>query len=281
MPLQRAQSTAATKASHRPERSHLVSTPRSILGRSPMTTFVVIAFAWTWTFTVLGSVSLAFGLLALFGPALGAIVASAADGTLGTLRRRITDWRQHARWYVLALAIPFGVAGIARVVLMLTGRAPEGIGSITVVELVIFVLVIGEEIGWRSFVQPRLRTRYGLAAAGLVTGVVWTVWHLPIYLQPELGPLAFVAFATWVIPLAVVMGVFSEATRFSAILATAMHGAANIATPIVLPDVERVVWLILGGAIYAVGISVFLLARRQRALAAAPVASAPGHSGGR
>jgi membrane protease YdiL (CAAX protease family) len=258
-----------------------MSAIRNLLGRSSMTTFVVIAFAWTWTFTVLGSVSLAFSLLALFGPALGAIVAAAADGSGGTLRHRITDWRQHIGWYALALAIPFGVAGIARVALALVGQAPQGVGSITAVELVIFVLVIGEEIGWRSFLQPRLRTRLGLASAGLVTGVVWTLWHLPIYLQPELGLVALAAFAVWVIPLAVVMGVFSEATRFSAILATVMHGAANIATPIVLPGVDRVVWLVLGGVIYAVGVSAYLLLRRRQAFAEAPIAAASGADGGR
>jgi hypothetical protein len=236
-----------------------------LAARSPLSTFIVVAFAWTWVFTLLGVVSLAFSLLALFGPAIGAVAATAAEGTFGTLRHRITDWRQNVRWYLLALAIPFGVAGIARLVLTVAGQAPAGIGSISPVELVIFVLVIGEEIGWRSFLQPRLRTRMGIASAGLATGVVWTLWHLPIYLQPDLGLVAFAAFAAWVIPLAVVMGVFSESTRFSAILATVMHGAANIATPIVLPDVDRVVWLVLGGVIYAAGVSAYLLLRQQRA----------------
>jgi membrane protease YdiL (CAAX protease family) len=253
-----------------------MSSFRHLAARSPLSTFIVVAFAWTWVFTLLGAVSLAFSLLALFGPAIGAAVASAAEGTLPTLRHRITDWRHNARWYLLALAIPFGVAGIARLMLIVAGQPPSGIGSVTPVELVIFVLVIGEEIGWRSFLQPRLRTRTGLATAGLATGVVWTLWHLPIYLQPDLGLIAFVGFAAWVVPLAVVMGVFSESTRFSAILATVMHGAANIATPILLPDVDRVVWLVLGGAIYAVGVGVYLLLRPQRAPAAVPATVSSG-----
>jgi membrane protease YdiL (CAAX protease family) len=272
---------AAARPSIAREGVNLMSAIRSVLERSPMTTFIVIAFAWTAAFTVAGSISLAFSLVALFGPAVAAIVATAAEGSFRTLRRRITDWRHHVGWYALALAIPFGVAAVARIVLMLIGQAPEGIGSVTAVELVIFVLVIGEEIGWRSFLQPRLRSRLGLAAAGLTTGVVWTLWHLPIYLQPDLGLVAFAAFAVWVIPLAVVMGVFSEATRFSAILATVMHGAANIATPIVLPGVDRVVWLVLGGVLYAVGVSAYLLLRRRQAFAEAPIAVASGADGGR
>jgi hypothetical protein len=44
-----------------------------------------------------------------------------------------------------------------------------------------------------------------------------------------------------------------------------MHGAANVATPIVLPDVDRVVWLVLGGVIYAIGVGAYLLLRQVRA----------------
>jgi membrane protease YdiL (CAAX protease family) len=238
---------------------------RSLISGHPIGAFVVIAFAFTWTFTFLGSISLAFSLVALFGPAVAAVAVALADGSFADLRSRIGDWRHHLGWYALALAIPFAVAAIARLVLTLSGNAPEGIGSITAVEMVIFVFVIGEEIGWRSFLQPRLRTRLGLGIAGLVTGVIWTIWHLPIYLAPEQGLVAFAAFAAWVVPLGVVIGAFSEATRFSAILATLFHGAANIATPIVLPDVDRPMWLVLGGVIYAVVAIGILLAYNRGA----------------
>jgi hypothetical protein len=55
-----------------------------------------------------------------------------------------------------------------------------------------------------------------------------------------------------------------------------MHGAANVATPIVLPDVDRVVWLVLGGVIYAVGVSAYLLLRQHRAPAPVPARPASG-----
>jgi uncharacterized protein len=235
--------------------------------RHPVGTFVLIAFAWSWAFTMLALVSLAFALVALFGPAIAAIVVARAEGSFTRLRTRATDFRQPVAWYLLALGIPFAVAGLARAVLMVAGQAPEGIGSVTAIELAIFVLVIGEEIGWRSFLQPRLRARLSLGLAGVATGVVWTLWHLPVYLRPDQGLTEFAAFAAWVVPLSVVMGIFAESTRFSAILATVLHGAANIATPIVLPGVDRPTWLVLGGAIYAVGAIVFLVLRRSPAFA--------------
>lgn len=113
----------------------------------------------------------------------------------------------------------------------------------------IFVLVIGEEIGWRGFLQPRLRARTGLLAAGLMPGIVWTLWHLPIYVQPSSGLSAFLVFAWWVVPLAVVMGFVAERTRSSVLVATVLHGAANMATPIVLPDVDLTWTRIVTGAV--------------------------------
>ena len=123
---------------------------------------------------------------------------------------------------------------------------------ITIAAVVIFVLVIGEEIGWRGFLQPRLRARMSLLGSGLLTGVIWTFWHLPVYLQPGQGLVAFVTFAWWVVPLAVVMGFVAERARYSVIVATVMHGAANIATPILLPGVDGQVVQLVAGAVYAI-----------------------------
>jgi hypothetical protein len=59
--------------------------------------------------------------------------------------------------------------------------------------------------------------------------------------------------------MAVVIGAVAEGAGYSVIVATVMHGAANIATPILLPGVDRTWTLVVTGAIYlvlAVGIAV-------------------------
>src|SRR5262245_59367437 len=132
---------------------------RSTIARHPVASYLAVAFAFSWTFTVLVSVSVAFGLLALFGPALGAVVVSWADGTLPELRSRITAWRVPLRWYAVAFLLPFAVAATALAIYVAIGNPAPGLGSISAIEVVIFVLVIGEEIGWRGFLQPRLRDR--------------------------------------------------------------------------------------------------------------------------
>ncbi len=243
---------------------------KATIARHPIPAYLVIAFATSWALTGLLSVSILFGLVALFGPAVAAVVVSWADGSLGDLRRRITDRRESPSSYLAAFGIPFAVAAVAQSVYVLSGHAAPGLGSISAIEILLFVLVIGEEIGWRGFLMPRLRARMSLPVAGLVTGIVWTLWHLPIYLQPDQGLAAFAVFAWWVVPFAVVMGFVAERARYSVIVATVMHGAANLSIPILLPHVDRTWALVATGAVYLV-LAVVLVVR-SRSMSALPSA---------
>ena len=239
-----------------------IASVRSMISRHPIASYVAIAFASSWALTGLLSVSILFGLLALFGPTVAAFVVSWADGSLVELRQRITVRRAAPRLYVLAMAVPFTVAGTAAALWTVAGHPAPGVGSIGAIEILIFVLVIGEEIGWRGFLLPRLRASLSLPAAGLVTGIVWNLWHLPIYLQPGQGLAAFAVFAWWVIPFAVVMGFVAERARFSVLVATVMHGSANVAIPILLPGVDRSWTMLAAGTLYLL-VAITLVARSR------------------
>lgn len=39
---------------------------------------------------------------------------------------------------------------------------------------------LGEEIGWRGFLYPRLSSRIGKTKAYILTGIIWGLWHTPI-----------------------------------------------------------------------------------------------------
>jgi membrane protease YdiL (CAAX protease family) len=47
-------------------------------------------------------------------------------------------------------------------------------------------LIIGglEEAGWMYILQPELNKKYGFVLSSLFTGVIWVVWHIPLFFIP-------------------------------------------------------------------------------------------------
>ncbi len=95
-------------------------------------------------------------------------------------------------WGVAILApVLVGVVGTAIVwaTPLAAFNAPDDSLSTIVgffVQLVLFTvtLSLGEELGWRGYLLPRLLS-LGRTRALLVTGLVWAAWHLPlIFLTP-------------------------------------------------------------------------------------------------
>lgn len=43
-----------------------------------------------------------------------------------------------------------------------------------------FAMFMGEEYGWRYYLQPVLQKKFGLKGGVLLLGLVWGLWHLPI-----------------------------------------------------------------------------------------------------
>jgi membrane protease YdiL (CAAX protease family) len=41
---------------------------------------------------------------------------------------------------------------------------------------------LGEELGWRGFLVPELCRRHRLGFAGVLSGIVWGLWHFPLFL---------------------------------------------------------------------------------------------------
>jgi membrane protease YdiL (CAAX protease family) len=258
-----------------------------VLRRHPVATYYVLACAITWSLTALLNVSLAFGMLALFGPALAAFIAAAiADGRSGlrALWSRIARVRVSPIWYVAALALPFvGTAIGLAFYLVLGNPLPELPGMITAAEILIFFLVIGEEIGWRGYMLEQLTRRWSPIAATSILAAAWAAWHLPLYLLPGMPSYGqpVIAFVAWVVPVSFMLSWAYLGSR-SVLIATLMHGAANVALPILLPGIgvgERLLLSAAGFAIVAAALVVssrrmFGSADRQAAHISSPITGA-------
>ena len=44
----------------------------------------------------------------------------------------------------------------------------------------VYVAFLGEEYGWRYYLQPLMQERFGVRGGVLLLGFVWGIWHLPV-----------------------------------------------------------------------------------------------------
>jgi membrane protease YdiL (CAAX protease family) len=44
---------------------------------------------------------------------------------------------------------------------------------------------LGEELGWRGFLLKRFLPEWGVIKSGLIVGLIWSAWHLPLFLMPD------------------------------------------------------------------------------------------------
>ncbi len=57
-----------------------------------------------------------------------------------------------------------------------------GLFAITLALPINMLFAVGEEAGWRGYMMPQLKERFGLLNGRLLGGVIWGVWHWPIML---------------------------------------------------------------------------------------------------
>jgi membrane protease YdiL (CAAX protease family) len=181
-------------------------------------------------------------LLAGYGPTFAAlIVAATVHGRAGvrSLLSRIVRWRVGVQWYVIAIFLP-AVLFLAAALLdrAFGGRLPATGAPWFAVLLVPLLLVVqgifnGEEPGWRGFALPRLQGRYNALVASLILGVIWTLFHAPIFFSH--GPSVFggqsgespVGFLVFTVALSVLFTwVFNNAGG-SVLLTWLFHSAMN------------------------------------------------------
>lgn len=167
------------------------------------------------------------GFLSASGPAIAAvIVVAVGEESVRTWAGGIIDWRVHPKWYAAAIGIPAAIAlGSAGVASLLGGPIDFGAFSPNLLALgfgIVLATFIGggqEEIGWRGFAQPELQQRYGALAAAIVIGVLWGLWHLPLFVDP------FAPHSQW--PLASQLVYFVGITGFSILLAWIYNGSGG------------------------------------------------------
>jgi uncharacterized protein len=181
--------------------------PSNTINRRPLLMYFVFSYTFFWLLLIsffgiavgLLKVDMAslpawlIPLLTIIGswmPSLAAaIVTGACEGRGGVRRLFVMFFQFHlpTRWYLAAL-VPVAIAFAAVVIYRVLGGEPSGGVSLSPAfwaSLLVTSLLTGptgEEPGWRGFALPRMLQRYSPLKAGLLLGLVWSFWHLPLWL---------------------------------------------------------------------------------------------------
>jgi uncharacterized protein len=237
-----------------------------VLARHPLVSFFVIAYAGAWLlelpvvlsrtgtgllpYTLPPIAVLVLIAAATFtGPTLSAFVmARATEGREGPKRllRRYVLWRVQFRWYLFVLLVIPASVLLGAIVLpgVVASYQPLTFGLLLGYPLAFvatFVLggPLGEEPGWRGFALPRLQVGYGPLAGSAFLGVLWALWHFPLFwtgvwTPPTLANM--VMFVVMTTALTVVMAWVFNNAEGSLLITMLMHASFNtFANKIVVP----------------------------------------------
>ena len=230
----------------------------SFVQRHALPVFFVLVFTLTWPLQIvdaLGShgvfsfrVSLLLQLLLVaYMPTVAALIVTAlTDGRAGlrALLRKLLIWRVGLHWYVIAV---FGYALVCCSAVILGNALSDGppvpllgpdAAKYSGLQLMLMVPVLflvvtltnGEELAWRGFALPRLQTRWNALTSSMILGLIWAVFHLPLFFTltgSSIDGMSAVSKSIQLIGASVIFTWLYNHVRGSVLLAYLLHGAAN------------------------------------------------------
>jgi membrane protease YdiL (CAAX protease family) len=220
---------------------------QSLVRRHPLISFYVLTYAIAWSLwaplvifgdSISGSVGFILTMLGSLVPStLGLVFIGLLRGRPGVRRvlRRLVHGRIGLRWYLAASALAMLVPLAVGVSILMGGDTPVMDNTIFGV-LFLFAFMIfpgsalGEEIGWRGFVLPRMQGRHSALKASLLIGILWGPWHLPLWLTGSEGhPISlFLPFVVAVVASSVVYTWLYNNTGGSLLIVVLYHAASNL-----------------------------------------------------
>ena len=102
------------------------------------------------------------------------------------------NFRGNFRWYLLAFAVPLVCFSASQLLPVIIGGHGSRLSAFTVdnVLSVIFILMgqsavvsaglLGEELGWRGYMNRKLEPLVGTLGTCLIGGIIWGLWHCPL-----------------------------------------------------------------------------------------------------
>ena len=218
--------------------------------------FFVLTYAISWVIwwamaasalSIATPIGWALNIIATAGPTIAAVALAVAlgGGALGRLLSGFSIRRTSVGWALVALVLPLAMIAlaIALSVGFMGGATP--VVSVAVLGSILFewirVVLVGgpleEEAGWRGFRLPRLQDRWSAFSSAVLLGLLWGLWHIPLYFVPGTGQFdsaaggsaafSIGAFVVWTMGLSVLFAWLLNQSRGSLIVVVLFHASVN------------------------------------------------------
>ena len=201
--------------------------------------FLVTWSLWFAADGVSGAIRPILFYTGVFAPGIVALLLTYRErGPAGVsgLLRRLVQWNVGAKWLAFALfyiaAVKLTVAGIARITTgswPVFGDIPLPLMFAAAIGSTLLGGQVGEELGWRGYALPRMARSLGLAPASVLIGVVWALWHLPLFffLDGDTVGQSFPFYLLQVVALSVAISWIYMKTDGSLFATMLLHAAVN------------------------------------------------------
>ncbi len=227
--------------------------------KNPTMVFFLIAFGFPWIgwslIYILGDSLSPVQRILLFYTgdfcSIAGFVAVYVDGGkegVKALWQRCIRVKAPIFWWAFVFFVPFIIAIIAIYAMELTGKDVSFVSSAGFLILFTPALMrnlttgpLGEEAGWRGFLLPKLMEKHSALTASLVLGIIWGIWHLPLYITDVFSTFEGAAtFTLGTIFYTIIMTVIFNHTQQSVFVAVIFHWFINMMPPAIINMFEGV-----------------------------------------
>jgi hypothetical protein len=221
--------------------------------------FFGIAFAWSWVFWLtlafisagllpggnefLAGWTMPLSILAAFGPGIAAMACLRAFHVKGALRqylRSLLDFRFGWTCWFAPILVLGTITALSWILPEFWGepRLPILLPSVSVFPLYLLLMILfgggQEELGWRGYILEPMEARFGAWRGNLILGVLWAVWHLPLFFIAGTGQtyMNFAGFLLVTIGLAYIFAWVRQVSGKRPLAALIAHGWSNAFLPL-------------------------------------------------
>jgi len=180
-----------------------------------------------------------------FGPFIAAIICTVYfQGKTGikALFASVVRWKVPFYWYLLSLVLPIISHWIGLILWSRYTNTVLELPSLTAylsswlqIAFISSLFFISEELGWRGYLLPRILGKFSWLKASIIVGIIWGIWHYPLWLTSywattgswSQAVLMILGSTIFTIGLSFLLTFIFKNTYGSVLLAMLLHGSNN------------------------------------------------------